>query len=247
MRHIVLVLVVLLSIGCSPTLKIGNSQPTVRVISNDIQLDNLLRNDFNFRYDFAQYAITQPIGWHYSNRFVGLNRFNRCNNYYSYTNRSQMWNDWVWGFSDCNSMAWSYSWNTNQWSSPYRWSPFGYDRWGYNTNYGWNNYYGWGNGYNNNTSYRNRRVDRVTKELKPNRVRVIKNPKIREINSIRTNVIQPKPIRTIRTPIRKSDVQPPIRRSTQPVNIRPTNIRPVRRTTPSSSVKPVKRNSKSNR
>ena len=44
---------------------------------------------------------------------------------------------------------WGYN-GWNSWGLPHRWSPFGYDRWGYNLHYGWNNH-GWGyNGYYGN-------------------------------------------------------------------------------------------------
>ena len=114
---------------------------------NEFQFRNRLRTDFRFRYDFAQYALSQPISFDWNNRLLGT-RYGWNSPYYGYYwNRTQMWNDWVWGFT------------------PHRWSPFGYDRWGYNNwmgnvhwgygyGYGWNNYYGW-NGYYNNWGWRN--------------------------------------------------------------------------------------------
>ena len=97
------------------------------------QLKWKLRTDFRFRYDFAQYALSQPVSFDWNNRLLG-NRFNRYSPYWSYSyswNRDMMWNDWVWGYPFFQS---------------HMWSPCRYDRWGYNY-YGWNNY-GW-NGYNN--------------------------------------------------------------------------------------------------
>ena len=97
------------------------------------QLKWKLRTDFRFRYDFAQYALSQPVSFDWNNRLLG-NRFNRYSPYWSYSyswNRDMMWNDWVWGYPFFQS---------------HMWSPWRYDRWGYNY-YGWNNY-GW-NGYNN--------------------------------------------------------------------------------------------------
>jgi len=107
---------------------------------SEFQFRNKLRTDFQFRYDFAQYALSQPISFDWNNRILG-NRYNWNRNYWGYSpywNRDQMWNDWVWGFT------------------PHRWSPFGYDRWGYNNYYSWNNYYGWGGYYGNNWGWRNR-------------------------------------------------------------------------------------------
>jgi len=100
---------------------------------SEFQFRNKLRTDFNFRYDFAQYALSQPRSFDWNNRVLGRHYDSRYNSYY--WNRTEMWNDWVWGYTGWNS-----------WGSPHRWSPFGYDRWGYNIHYGWNNH-GWG--YNN--------------------------------------------------------------------------------------------------
>ena len=104
----------------------------------DFQFRNKLRTDFNFRLDFARYAISQPRSFDWNNRILGntynWNRNNWGYSYYNYWDRDRMWNDWAWGFT------------------PHRWSPFGYDRWGYNS--GWNSwnspYYGWyGSHFNN--------------------------------------------------------------------------------------------------
>jgi hypothetical protein len=111
----------------------------VTVIKSQGQFDRLLRTDFTFRYNYAQYALTQPRSFDWNNRILG-NRYNFYNPYgfnmwgSSYMSRDMMWNDWVWGYP---------------YFTPHRWSPFGYDRWGYNNYYGWNNgYYGWGNTWN---------------------------------------------------------------------------------------------------
>jgi len=148
MKKILLLLGLLLT-GCSTTWHVSTTghdpiYDTVLEVPADIQIDTLsvsqlrwkLRTDFQFRYDFAQYALSQPSSFDWNNRILG-NRYNLYNPYWgygSYWNRDQMWNDWVWGFT------------------PHRWSPFGYDRWGYN-NYGWNNYgwnsWGWNNYYGN--------------------------------------------------------------------------------------------------
>ena len=39
---------------------------------NEFQLRRKLRTDFQFRYDFAQYAMNQPYSWYFQN-----SRFNR--------------------------------------------------------------------------------------------------------------------------------------------------------------------------
>ena len=143
MNRSLFLLLVLLLTGCAsfqvstlnhdPIYSIEGSDAEITVISNEFELQRLLRTDFNFRYDFAQYAISQPRSFDWNNRILG-NRYSFYNPYYS---RTQMWNDWVWGYTGWNS-----------WGQPHRWSVFGYDRWGYNIHYGWNNH-GWGYGWNN--------------------------------------------------------------------------------------------------
>ena len=161
MKKLLLVLVLSLS-GCATfqfsTLNHDPIYDTVLVVPEGTQIDTLnsrqlqwkLRTDFNFRYDFAQYALSQPqsFDWKFNrmNRFMGFNRYGWNSGYYNngwgYSNmwnRSQMWNDWVWGYPYGNGMGWSYSWGNNSWSS---------NSW--NNPYGWNNWNGWGNGYGYN-------------------------------------------------------------------------------------------------
>ena len=141
MKNLKLLFLGLLFTGCASFhLSTMNHDPiydTVLVVPADVKIDTLnhfqlqrkLRTDFRFRYDFAQYAISQPVSFDWNNRLLGRQYDSRYNSYY--WNRDQMWNDWVWGYPFFQS---------------HMWSPFRYDRWGYNY-YGWNNY-GW-NGYNN--------------------------------------------------------------------------------------------------
>ena len=154
MKNLLLLLIVLLTTSCATfTVSTLNHDPIydgngneieVTVINSQGQFDRLLRTDFTFRYNYAQYALSQPSSFDWNNRVLG-NRYNFYNPYgfnmwgTSYMSRDMMWNDWVWGYNGWNS-----------WGSPHRWSPFGYDRWGYNLHYGWNNH-GWGyNGYYGN-------------------------------------------------------------------------------------------------
>jgi len=118
MKKVLLVLSVLL-IGCTTYQPIASVDPiygyTTNTIENEFELQRLLRTDFKFRYDFAQFAIRQPLTWQWSNRIFryGFNRYNYWNPYYkgayiqSY-DYTQMWNDWLWGM---NSTYW---WNNNQ-------------------------------------------------------------------------------------------------------------------------------------
>ena len=161
----ILTLTILTSCGVNWHVSTYNYDPIYEdenyiVVSDDVKVDTLnefqfrnrLRTDFNFRYDFAQYALSQPRSFDWNNRLLGRQYDSRWNSYY--WNRDQMWNDWAWGYTGWNS-----------WGSPHRWSPFGYDRWGYNIHYGWNNH-GWGynnwmgnvyygNGYYNNWGWNN--------------------------------------------------------------------------------------------
>jgi len=163
---------------------------------------------------------------------------------------------------------WNSNWGgMNQWNprfnylgnTPNRWSPFGYDRWGYNNwmgnvhyGNGWNNYYGWNNNYvpyrwrrsningrRGNVSPRTRstRVIRTT----PTRTRTLPN----NVRPTRTPI--PNNVRTIRTPIRRSDVKPPIRTNTRPVNNIPNNVRPVRTNTRPTNTRTQKSKTSVNR
>tara|TARA_R110000751_G_scaffold248264_1_gene348044 strand:+ start:561 stop:1376 length:816 start_codon:yes stop_codon:yes gene_type:complete len=260
-----LILLVLLLSGCAsfqvsilnhdPIYSIEGSDVEIVVIDNEFELDRLLRTDFRFRYDYAQYALRQPISFDWNNRYVRFNRFNRSTNFwysnwnygYNYApwDRHQMWNDWLWGFPYGGGIGWSYSWNNNSWSS---------NSW--NNPYGWNNYYGWGNGYGwnnygqntwygrrgrNNVSYTNGRrgstmniQDKIGQGAmiessirnKP-RKRVVKPRVINSKPRIDNNI---KPIRTYKPiPTIRSNNNPP--RSTRPtrvVSTRSNNITPIR-------------------
>ena len=202
MKNILLLLTgLILLTGCAsfqvstlnhdPIYVIEGSDAEITVINNEFELQRLLRTDFNFRYDFAQYAISQPRSFDWNNRVLG-NRYSFYNPYYS---RSQMWNDWVWGYN---------------WNSPHNWSPFGYDRWGYN-NYGWNNYgwnnwgwnnYGWNNYGWNNWGWRQQMNNYAWQHRnRPNTVRIngrrgSNNIQSRIVtnNTNRTRVVNTKPI-----------------------------------------------------
>ena len=159
MKKLILFIGLLLT-GCSTTWHVSTTghdpiYDTVLEVPADVQIDTLsyrqlqwkLRTDFNFRYDFAQYALSQPRSFDWNNRILG-NRYNFYNPYWSYSyswNRDMMWNDWVWGYN----------------SYP-MWSPFRYDRWGYN-HYGWNNYgwnsWGWNGYYGNSWGWRQQMND----------------------------------------------------------------------------------------
>jgi len=162
MKKLILFIGLLLLTGCSTTWHVSTTghdpiYDTVLEVPAGVQIDTLsasqlrwkLRTDFNFRYDFAQYALSQPRSFDWNNRVLG-NRYNVYNPYYNfgysnYWSRDMMWNDWVWGYN----------------SYP-MWSPFRYDRWGYN-HYGWNNYgwnsWGWNGYYGNSWGWRQQMND----------------------------------------------------------------------------------------
>ena len=150
MKKLILFIGLLLFTGCSATWHLStlNHDPIYDLeVPANVQIDTLsssqlrwkLRTDFRFRYDFAQYALSQPRSFDWNNRILG-NRYNVYNPYYgfgysNYWSRDMMWNDWVWGYNSYNM-----------------WSPFRYDRWGYN-HYGWNSW-GWNGYYGNSWGWR---------------------------------------------------------------------------------------------
>jgi hypothetical protein len=96
-----LLILLLLTSGCAtfqvstmnhdPIYSIEGSDIEINVVDNGFELDQFLLNNFNYRYDFAQYALSQPMSFDW--RF---NRFNRFNHHYWYSyapwDRYQMWN-----------------------------------------------------------------------------------------------------------------------------------------------------------
>ena len=109
-------------------------------VSNETKIDTIdsyfklkykLRTDFNFRWDFAQYAMQQPYSWYWNNpRLDGIWRpYNRFDVYF-YSN--WFWSDWSWNYPYNNFYGW------NHWYRP----------WGYHN---WN--YSWYNGPWHNSSY----------------------------------------------------------------------------------------------
>jgi hypothetical protein len=65
---------------------IYNSTHTVKIDTlNEFQFRNKIRNDFQFRFDYAQYALSQPRSFDWNNRLLGFryNRFNRWGSFYN--------------------------------------------------------------------------------------------------------------------------------------------------------------------
>ena len=231
MNKSLFLLLVLLLTGCAsfqvstlnhdPIYAIEGSDAEITVIDNEFELRRLLRTDFNFRYDFAQYAQTLPITWHYSNRFMGFNRYNRFNNYssfyYSYSNRHQMWNDWVWGYN---------------WYSPHPMSSFS-NNWGSYQYYSWNNY-GWNNRYRRgDVVYHNNRRSNVNQQNRRAHASMIQSTiRNKVVKTIPRKVITTKPRRVIKN-INNSNIR------TKPVRRTRTVIPSVRVNTPTRTTRVV--------
>ena len=158
---------------------------------NEFQLRRKLRTDFQFRWDFAQYAMNQPYGWYMSN--YSFNRWRPYNPFNVYWNSTQYWTDW----------AFNYPFQSNYygWNRPY---------WGWNNSW-WNGYNNWYNGpwhnpgYNviwnrsqrNNVAYINGRrgsnnIQNRVVANNTNRTRVVTN-KTRIVNTKPRVVINTKP------------------------------------------------------
>ena len=93
-----------------------------------------LRTDFNFRWDYAQFAMNQPFNWYSSN--FSYNVWRPFNSFDVYFNRYNFWYDWAFNYP--------YYWGYSSWHNPWRhnwYRPFN----------SWNNWYNgpWHNsGYN---------------------------------------------------------------------------------------------------
>ena len=238
-KKLVLVISMLLMTSCGVTLSTLNNDPiydsnrnVVEIIENEMQLDRKLRDDFNFRYDYAQYAKSQPISFDWNNRILRNNRFNFSNryswnnvwNYSSYLNRDQMWDDWLWGYSSMNNgMGWSYSWNNNSWSSNY-----------WNSPYGWNTYYGWNTGWNG--EYGRRVRNNESHNVSRRNTTIDRRAHAAIIQSTRTNIVIEKPLKRSNTTIRRNTTTPTKVYNRIPVNTNRrvnTNNTNRRRVTPS--------------
>jgi hypothetical protein len=119
-------------------------------VNNETKIDTLsysqlrwkLRTDFNFRWDYAQFAMNQPYNWYSSN--FSYNIWRPINSFDVYFNRYDFWYDWAfnypynWGYSSWHN-PWYNSWN-NRWWRPYNWGYSWYQGPWYNSGYNiiWN-------------------------------------------------------------------------------------------------------------
>jgi len=108
-------------------------------VTNETKIDTLdsfgdlkwkLRTDFKFRYDFATYAVNQPMSWYFSNRLFRNNYWSPFNSFDIYFDRHNYWYDWAFNY------PYDFGWSWNRWNY----------RWGYLYNWHrpyhhWNNWY----------------------------------------------------------------------------------------------------------
>ena len=126
-------------------------EEVVLTVPSDVKIDTLsysqlrwkLRTDFNFRYDYAQFAMNQPLSWY--NRNFRYSYWRPFTSFDVYWNRHNYWYDWAfnypfnssWGYNSLGWNTWNYGWGYwNHWNRP---------------SYHWNNWYNgpWSNpGYN---------------------------------------------------------------------------------------------------
>ena len=234
MKKLILCFLLILLCSCSSyKLATLNNDPLYPIdyvipVTNDTKIDTInsfsdlkwkLRTDFNFRWDFAQYAMQQPYSWYWNNpRLDGIWRpYNRFDIYF-YSN--WFWTDWAWNYP---YSAWGWNnWNYPYyygWNQPYRpWNNW-YNRPWYNTNYNvvWNasrrgNNVAYINGprssrvnnnientisrrYNNPRPNNNSVIDKIVNTFKENNIRVNinNNPPniINNNNVIRNNYSKP--------------------------------------------------------
>ena len=114
-------------------------EEVVLTVPADVKIDTLsfsqlrwkLRTDNTFRWNFAQYAMDQPLSWYNSNfRYSYWRPFNSFDVYF---NRYNFWYDWAfnypyyWGFSSWHNpwrynwhrpFNWRYSWYNGPWHNP---------------------------------------------------------------------------------------------------------------------------------
>ena len=116
-------------------------EEVVLTVPADVKIDTLsfsqlrwkLRTDNTFRWNFAQYAMNQPLSWYNTNfRYSYWRPFNSFDVYW---NRHNYWYDWAFNY------PFSYGWSWNRWGYWNHWNrPF----------YHWDSWY---NGPWHNPSY----------------------------------------------------------------------------------------------
>ena len=98
-------------------------------VSENTKIDTLsfsqfrwkLRTDFNFRWNYAQYAMNQPYNWYSS---FSYNVWRPYNSFDIYFNRHNFWYDWAFNYP--------YYWGYSSWYNPWRHHWYRPYNWGYN-------------------------------------------------------------------------------------------------------------------
>lgn len=130
--------------------------------ADDLKVDTLsyrefrwkLRTDFNFRWNYANYMMDQPLSWYYRNQNWSPWGYGAHNVWF---NSHQYWTDWAFNypFTSFNSWYWNrwdwprynwgWGWYSNTWNN--HWYNYGYSGW-----YGHNSLM-WGNVWRNDNTY----------------------------------------------------------------------------------------------
>lgn len=212
MRKLLLLTIVLLSSCSSLQLKyatlnyaasidgIYSSQPIqVDVIDNDWDFARKLRNDWNFRQDFAWFVQNQDIGWYYRNyNYLGGWR-SGVSPFDMYMNAPEMWFDWnmnypfyMWnGFRNRDMLGFgaTYSWNNNRWGSNF---------WGWNNSWNFNEEWNQRNEIINRTVVRTQgRRGSTNTEVRPVRTR-LNNQLDEDVRRLRNNNVRVRVISDVR-------------------------------------------------
>lgn len=182
MRAFIIFLALLLS-GCT-TYQVSTTghDPIYAVnVPSNINIDTLnyrqfqwkLRTDFQFRFDFARYAMNQPYSWYMSN--FNFNRWRPYNSFDIYFNSTQYWTNWAFNYPFHSN---PYGWDN--WNRPYSWG-YSYSNW-YNgpwSNQGYNAI--WNRSRGNNVVYHTSRRSSnnvISKNIENNRVVTNSKPRI---------------------------------------------------------------------
>ena len=107
------------------------SDTKIDTINSYMDLRWKLKTDNTFRWNFAQYAMNQPLSWYNSNfRYSYWRPFNSFDVYW---NRHNFWYDWAFNYP----FEWGWSWNRwgywnswNRWNRPfYHWDSWYHGPW----------------------------------------------------------------------------------------------------------------------
>ena len=171
-------------------------------VNNETKIDTLsysqlrwkLRTDFNFRWDYAQFAMNQPYNWYSSN--FSYNIWRPINSFDVYFNRYDFWYDWAfnypynWGYSSWHN-PWYNSWN-NRWWRPYNWGYSWYQGPCHNPGYN----VVWNSSRRNNIAYingprgsRNNSIISRDNNIENTIVRRYNNPRVNVDNSNLNNIV----------------------------------------------------------